>query len=107
MSFERLCAASDIGEGGMAAFFHEGWEVLVLRDSKGTLHAYDGICPHEDYPLVHGELDGDLLVCANHLWCFDATTGKGVNPPTCKIDQYALRLDGDDVYVDVDASVQT
>jgi toluene monooxygenase system ferredoxin subunit len=100
MSLERVCAAGEIGEGGMAAFFLDGWEVLVLRDSRGDLHAFDGICPHEDFPLIHGQLDGDLLVCANHLWCFDATTGKGVNPPTCKLTEYALRVDGEDVYVD-------
>jgi toluene monooxygenase system ferredoxin subunit len=104
MGYQRVCAASDIGAGGMEAFFLEGWEVLVLRDTSGSLHAYDGICPHEDFPLVHGELDGDLLVCANHLWCFDATTGKGINPSSCKIDEYALRVEGDDVLVDTDAS---
>ena len=103
MAFTRVCAADDLGAGDMAAFFVDGWEVLVLRDSRGELRAMDGICPHEDFPLVHGELDGDMLVCANHLWCFDATTGKGINPPTCRLAQYAVKVEGGDVYVDTDA----
>jgi toluene monooxygenase system ferredoxin subunit len=103
MAFERVCAADDIGVGGMAAFYVDECEVLVVRDSTGVLRAMDGICPHEDFPLVHGELDGDVLVCANHLWCFDATTGKGINPPTCRLAQYALKVEAGDVYVDPDA----
>lgn len=102
MSFERLCVVGDIADGAMAAFFVEGTEVLVVRDTSGELHAYDGLCPHEDFPLAYGELDGDVLVCANHAWCFDATTGKGVNPPSCNLTPYPLRVEGDAVYVDAD-----
>lgn len=104
MAFTRVCAADELGKGDMAAFFVDGWEVLVLRDSSGELRAMDGICPHEDFPLVHGELDGDMLVCANHLWCFDATTGKGINPPSCRLAQYSVKVEDGDVYVDTEAA---
>jgi toluene monooxygenase system ferredoxin subunit len=84
----------------MAAFFIDGREVLVVRDSAGTLHAMDGLCPHEDSPLVNGDLDGMVLTCLTHLWSFDATTGRGINPPGCRLTRYAVKVDGDDVYVD-------
>ena len=86
----------------MAAFYVEGEEVLVVRDRNGELHAMDGICPHEEYPLVHGLFDGITLTCVNHLWSFDATTGQGVNPPSCKLTRFELKVDGDDVLVDPD-----
>lgn len=104
MAFTRVCAASEVVTGDMAAFFLDDWEVLVVRDSTGALHAMDGICPHEDFPLVHGDFDGTVVTCANHQWCFDATTGKGISPPTCRLEQYALKVDGEDVYVDTDAA---
>ena len=44
------------------------------------------------------------LTCANHLWSFDATTGKGIRPPTCRLDQYALKVQDGDIFVDTDAS---
>jgi toluene monooxygenase system ferredoxin subunit len=102
MAYSRVCAADELGAGDMAAFFLDGWEVLVVRDANGELHAMDGACPHEDFPLIHGDFDGTVLVCANHLWCFDATTGKGINPPTCQLSQYAVKTEAGEVFVDPD-----
>lgn len=84
----------------MAAFTVDGWEVLVLRDAHGVLHAYDGLCPHEDFPLVYGDFDGTVLTCANHLWSFDATSGRGINPPTCRLAEYAVKVEAGHIYVD-------
>ena len=103
MGFERVCSVDEIGEAGMAAFFLD-WEVLVVRDPSGTLHAMDGTCPHEDFPLIHGLLDGTVLTCANHLWSFDTTTGKGINPPSCRLAKYAVKVEDGEVFVDVEAS---
>jgi toluene monooxygenase system ferredoxin subunit len=102
MGFVRVCSTADVAVGEMAAYFLEGWEVLVVRDRDGRLRALDGICPHEDFPLVHGDFDGTVITCLNHHWSFDATTGRGINPPSCKLTRYAIEVDGDDVLVDVD-----
>ncbi len=84
----------------MAAFFIDGREVLVVRDARGSLHAMNGLCPHEDTPLVDGDFDGTVLTCLNHLWSFDTTTGRGINPPNCRLMRYALKVEDADVYVD-------
>src|SRR5262245_57323474 len=102
MGFTRVCANADLGVGDMAAFFVEGIEVLGLRDRDGALHAVDGICPHEDFPLVHGVYDGASLTCVNHLWCFDPATGKGVNPPGARIDRYVVKVEEGGIHVDPD-----
>ncbi len=103
MAFERVCAAADLVEGDMAAFYVEGVEVLVVRDKGGEVRAMDGICPHEDYPLVHGDFDGTVLYCANHGWCFDTATGRGINPPSSRLEQFAVKIDRDAILVDPDA----
>jgi toluene monooxygenase system ferredoxin subunit len=95
-----VCAIGDIGPNRMAAFFVEDWEVLLVRDGNGVFHAMNGICPHEDFPLVYGDLQGVVLTCANHMWSFDVTTGQGINPPTCRLAKYHVEVQGDDVYVD-------
>ena len=40
----------------------------------------DGICPHEDTPLVDGDFDGAVLTCLMHLWSFDVASGRGDQP---------------------------
>jgi toluene monooxygenase system ferredoxin subunit len=108
MTLTKVCAVSELAANGMAAFFVDGWEVLVVRDSQGRFHALDGICPHEEAPLVYGELDEDVLVCGRHAWCFDVTTGQGLNQPGCWLAKYHIEVQGDEVYVDRqrDASVE-
>jgi len=98
--YTRVCAADQLLEGDMAAFFVDGREVLVVRDARGSLHAMEGLCPHEDTPLVDGDFDGTVLTCLSHLWSFDVTTGRGINPPSCRLTQYVLKVDGNDIYVD-------
>jgi toluene monooxygenase system ferredoxin subunit len=107
MAFEKVCAAGDLGDGDMAAFYVEGVEVLVVRCRDGAVRAMDGICPHEDFPLVEGLFDGTTITCVNHGWCFDASTGKGINSLGSRLEQFAVKVDGDDVYVDPDESIPT
>lgn len=104
----RVCSDADIAKGEMDSFDVGGSEVLVVRDSDGVLHALDGVCPHEDFPLVYGNFDGTVLVCGNHLWCFDVTTGQGINPPGCRLGKYlvVVVVEGDDVYVDRSAAAR-
>lgn len=106
MAFKRVCAESDIGVGEMTAFFIDDWEVLVLRDASGSLRAMDGICPHEQFSLALGVFDGTVVTCANHMWSFDATTGKGITTPSCQLEQYALKVEGGEVFVDTHASAE-
>jgi toluene monooxygenase system ferredoxin subunit len=103
MGFTRACAVGDLADGDMAACSVDGWEILVVRDTAGNLHALDGTCPHEDFPLAYGDFDGTVLTCANHLWSFDATTGNGINPPGCRLAKYAVKVEGDEIYVDRDS----
>ncbi len=104
MALTKVCAISDLEPGGMEAFFVEGWELLVVRDAQGAFHAMDGTCPHEDFPLVYGDLQGVVLTCANHMWSFDVMTGRGINPPSCRLAKYHVEIEGDDVYVDRERS---
>ena len=51
------------------------WVLVRLPDAAGgeTLAAFVDQCPHRLAPLSSGFVDGSLLRCGYHGWCFDAT----------------------------------
>lgn len=65
-------------EGVINKASSEGAELIVLRFG-GELAAFVDSCPHEGHPLCLGELQGDVLVCAKHLWEFDARSGEHIS----------------------------
>lgn len=80
-----------------------GEPVLLVHLPGGELRAYQGTCPHQQYPLDEGEWNPDTgeLVCSGHHWRFDMTAGVGVNPSGCRLYSYPVELDGDVVRVGV------
>jgi toluene monooxygenase system ferredoxin subunit len=106
MAFVKAGSLDQFGPDGMASFFVEGVEVLVVRDRQGALHAFDGLCPHEDTPLVDGNFDGAMITCATHGWMFDAFTGEGINPPGCRLGAYPVKSEGSDIYIDLDGELK-
>lgn len=101
VAFTRVCSLDELWEGEMESFEVDGQEVLLVCLDGGEVRAFQGVCPHQDIPLVEGTFDGTRLVCRAHQWVFDATSGVGINPGNCRLAEYPVRLDGDDVHVDV------
>ncbi|MEX0670738.1 MAG: Rieske (2Fe-2S) protein [Pirellulales bacterium] len=53
-----------------------GNRMVAIANVTGTLHAIDGLCPHQGGPLGTGMLCGTVLTCPWHGWQFDVTTGR-------------------------------
>jgi toluene monooxygenase system ferredoxin subunit len=105
MSFVKVCNVDDVGPGDMAGFYVEGVDVLVVRDRAGVVRAFDGICPHQDSLLAEGMFDGGTIICAAHGWMFNAETGQGISPSSCRIAAYPVKIEGDEIHVDTDGEV--
>jgi toluene monooxygenase system ferredoxin subunit len=100
MAFTKVCLVDELWEGEMQSFQVDGKEVLLVCTDGGEIKAFQGICPHQDIPLIDGKFDGKKIICKAHLWQFDAGTGKGINPSNCKLAEYPVQIDGDDVLID-------
>lgn len=79
--WHEVANIDDIWEGEMVSYDVEGTSVLIVNDD-GEIRAFRNRCPHQEWPLDDGDLDGQKLTCAQHLWEFDVCTGKGINPST-------------------------
>ena len=88
-------------EGDMIAVTVDG-EAVLLVNLDGTVLAYSNRCPHQASALDEGDLDGETLTCAKHLWEFNAVTGCGINPDNVQLKSFGCRV-GDDgtIYVDI------
>lgn len=93
----------DLWEGDILEITVGSDVILLAHLPGGDVRAYQGNCPHSEYSLANGELHGDVLTCAGHLWEFDVRTGKGLNPPDCQLYSYPVRVAGDQVSVSVPA----
>jgi len=76
--------------------------LIALFQFDGNFYALDNTCPHRGGPLGEGEVEGSIVTCPWHGWQFDITTGASpINPAAC-VKQYNVKVDGDDLYVEVD-----
>ena len=102
MTFRKAASLADLWSGEMRGVLVDGRRVLLVN-LDGDVHAYEDRCLHQSVPLSEGRLEGHVLTCSAHEWQYDACTGRGINPENVRLRGFAVRLEGDDVLVDVTA----
>jgi nitrite reductase (NADH) small subunit len=70
----------------------------------GEVRALNGICLHRGGPLGQGQIHDGHVVCPYHLWEFDCRTGEYDYDPSKRVATYEVRLDGDDIFIQVPES---
>jgi toluene monooxygenase system ferredoxin subunit len=100
MSFAKVCTLDDLWIGEKAGVMVAGKPVLLVN-VEGTVCAYENRCRHKGLPLSAGKLEGHVLTCAVHGWCYDARTGVGINPESALLVRFPVRIEGNDIFVDV------
>ncbi len=84
-----------------------GETTLLLSHVDGEVYAISGHCSHYGAPLAQGALSGRQVICPWHHACFDVTTGDHLEPPGLNaLTRFAVRIDGDDVFVSVPAEAE-
>ena len=102
MAFSRVCSLDDLWEGDMAAHEVDGQPIVLVYPIDGEVIAIQGYCPHQQFLLAEGDFDGrKVLTCSAHVWQFDVTTGQGVNPEDCELARYPVKIENDEIYVDI------
>ena len=101
MAFTRIASAAELPAEGEAREFPVGDTVVCIANINGTCSAMDNVCVHRGGPLGQGVVVDDKLVCPWHGWMYDPRTGTPDQNPNVSVKVYALKVDGDDVLIDL------
>ena len=82
----------DLWEGDMVGVRVAGVDVLLVHLAGDEIRAYDDRCPHQGTRLSEGHLHATTLRCGTHLWEFDVRSGDGINPRSCRLRSYPVRI---------------
>jgi 3-phenylpropionate/trans-cinnamate dioxygenase ferredoxin subunit len=107
VSFTRACGLSDLEAGTPFATTVEDVDVALVRDGEEFFAIRDE-CSHANIALSEGDVEGCLIECWLHGSTFDLRTGKPTTLPAFEpVPVYPVRVDGDDVLVDVENPLNT
>jgi len=100
----RVCSVADVAAGTAARFDVDGHRLCVVN-IEGTFYVIGDECSHEDYSLSEGDVweDEREIECPKHGSTFSLETGEPLTlPATQPVPVYKVRVDGDDVLVNLD-----
>ena len=98
--FHTVCRVGDLGEGEGKTVVVQGKLIAVFR-VDGRFFAIDDTCPHMGASLSGGYVEDGIVTCPWHAWRFRLTDGAWADNPRLKIGCYAVRVEGDEIQVQV------
>jgi 3-phenylpropionate/trans-cinnamate dioxygenase ferredoxin subunit len=99
--FQRVCSLSELPAEGVIGVEVDGEPVAVAR-ADGEVFALRDVCSHAEVALSEGEIEGQTIECWLHGSRFDLVTGRPTGLPATKpVPVYPVKIDGDDVLVDL------
>lgn len=101
---ERLCSVSDVPDG-QATRVQLGKVAIAVVRLGDDWYAIGDRCTHQDVSLSEGDVLADSLEleCWKHGSCFSLVDGQPhALPATKAVPTYTLKIEGDDVFVEVD-----
>jgi len=103
MAWTVVARTADIGDRGVIGVRSGGHRLAVYR-LDGEYFATHDTCPHANASLSHGCIAEGYIECPMHHALFDIRTGAtdgSVTPHDIRT--YAIRVEGDEILVDLDA----
>jgi NAD(P)H-dependent nitrite reductase small subunit len=99
-SWRRVAGVGELGDGeGKTVVV--GGKLIALFHVGGKYHAIDDTCPHMGASLSGGYVENGIVTCPWHAWRFRITDGVWADNPRIKIGCYPVRVEGDEVQVQV------
>jgi len=95
---ERVCTTDELEVNKAFRVVLDGVAIVVVKDSKGEVHAIGDTCTHGDISLAEGFVEDDTIECWAHGSLFSLTTGKPMTLPAYEpVPVFAVAVDADGV----------
>jgi len=98
--FKTFARVTDIPEGSAKAV-NIGNKNVAIFHHQGQFYAIDDMCMHMGASLAEGEVEDCIVTCPWHGWQFRISDGTWVNSPKLKTKAYNVRVQGDEVQLEV------
>ncbi len=98
--FVKVASTSDLAPG-QCTLADAGGQPIAVCNVNGTFYALSNTCLHQGGPLGEGSMEATTLTCPWHAWQWDVTTGKSTVNPAMGVACYPVKVEGDDVMVEV------
>ncbi len=100
MTYTKVAKTSDIQPGTIKGFVIDG-KKIAIANNEGKLYAIEDSCPHQHQPLSEGMMMGKVVMCLAHGYRVDLTTGESLNTANEGVKTYSVKVEGDDVLIDL------
>ena len=100
-TFVRIALVAELPPDGEAHEFTAGEKTVCVANCEGTLSAMDNVCLHRGGPLGQGVIEEGKVICPWHGWQYDPKTGAVGHNSTAKVAVYPIKVEGDDVMVEL------
>src|SRR5215831_18883000 len=102
MAWQKVASISEIDTDGVLGVDVDGSPVALYRLGN-EVFATAGICTHALALLSDGFVEDGKIECPLHQGQFDIRSGKALcAPATEDLRTYAVKLEGDDVFIDME-----
>ena len=105
-NMHRVASAHELPEGEMKAF-KIGDDEILLVNHNNQIYATGAHCPHYGAPLEKGIFYEDRIICPWHHTCYQASTGKLLEPPAFDdLPVYPTTIKEGEIYVDLPGMIE-
>ncbi len=104
MTATRVCAFSDLVDGGAIRVEVDGLPAVALIRIEDDVYAIGDRCTHQDVPLSEGEVDPDerTIECWKHGSAFSLDTGEpSALPATRPTPVFDVSVHDGDVFLEI------
>ncbi|GIW88878.1 MAG: (2Fe-2S)-binding protein [Isosphaeraceae bacterium] len=98
--YQTVAKVGEIPEG-QGRVYEVGGRLIAVFLDEGKYYAIDDACPHQGAPLSDGIVFDKSVTCTWHGWRFSLETGKHLEGSRCRVATYPVRVEGDEIQVQV------